>query len=294
MKCSHCERELPIGFPGATVICVCGVRITLPMTSAPARRGDGPYRAAALPQELVEARCPFCGNAVPSLVRVCPHCDVRLENVRCVRCYSLQPPGSFSCARCGQNLELEPLLDATDAPCPRCRTPLEAAAAGAWDRASDPSLTIGAEDARTHECPRCGGMFVPRDALAEILCRAEGQGAFPTGTPRALALGEVTYIPCPLCHTTMNRTNFGKVSGVIVDVCRKHGTWFDGGELTRVVAFAASGGLAKSRAREGAERASQTGKRSAAHAELAIYTGREQVEERLEVWRDFLHSLFWF
>jgi len=37
----------------------------------------------------------------------------------------------------------------------------------------------------------------------------------------------------------MNRINFGRTSGVIVDVCKKHGTWFDGGELTQVIAFAA-------------------------------------------------------
>ena len=52
----------------------------------------------------------------------------------------------------------------------------------------------------------------------------------------------------------MNRVNFGKVSGVIVDVCKAHGTWFDPGELTRVVAFAAAGGLERTRAREKLER----------------------------------------
>lgn len=150
------------------------------------------------------------------------------------------------------------------------------------------------ESGRTHECPRCGGMFVPRDALAEILCRAELQGAFPNVLPPIPPLGEVTYVPCPQCHVQMNRTNFGRVSGVIVDVCRKHGTWFDGGELTRVIAFAAAGGLAKSRAREEQERKAAADKRASSRAELAIYTSREQAAERLEAWRDFLHSILWF
>ena len=64
----------------------------------------------------------------------------------------------------------------------------------------------------------------------------------------------------------MNRVNFGKVSGVIVDVCKLHGTWFDAGELTRVVAFAAGGGLERTRAREKLEqqrhaRGEETGER---------------------------------
>jgi Zn-finger nucleic acid-binding protein len=224
------------------------------------------------------------------MVRVCPHCDVRLDNVRCVRCYSLQAPGAFDCVRCGHALDLEPVLDATDAPCPRCRSPLEVSAAGAWERA-DPPFAGG--DARLHECPRCGGMFVPRDALAEILARAEVQGAIPEtrGVP---ALETVTYIPCPMCHTSMNRVNFGKLSGVIVDVCRSHGTWFDAGELTRVVAFAASGGLVKTRARELAEKRELEARRSSAHADAIVSLERHDMETRAEAWSDFLHTIFFW
>jgi Zn-finger nucleic acid-binding protein len=41
----------------------------------------------------------------------------------------------------------------------------------------------------------------------------------------------------------MNRVNFGKRSGVIVDVCKEHGVWFDRGELTQAIEFVAKGGL---------------------------------------------------
>ena len=50
-----------------------------------------------------------------------------------------------------------------------------------------------------------------------------------------------SYIPCPECAGLMNRKNFGGTSGVVVDVCKKHGTWFDLGELPRVLAFVAAG-----------------------------------------------------
>ena len=223
--------------------------------------------------------CPYCSNQCLSDVRQCPHCDVRFDNVRCARCYSLQPPGAFSCARCGHGLELEPLLDATDAPCPRCATPLEVAPG---------------DDARVHECVRCGGMFVPRDALAEILTRAEVSGAMRGHAYAAWNAkhAAVTYVACPLCHASMNRVNFGRVSGIIVDVCKPHGTWFDAGELTRAVAFAASGGRDKTREREASERAREKKAVAAEHAKFVAFETKREAQDRLATWRDLLRSLF--
>jgi hypothetical protein len=48
----------------------------------------------------------------------------------------------------------------------------------------------------------------------------------------------------------MNRLNFAHTSGVIVDVCTRHGTWFDADELRRVLEFITAGGLEAARARE--------------------------------------------
>jgi Zn-finger nucleic acid-binding protein len=41
----------------------------------------------------------------------------------------------------------------------------------------------------------------------------------------------------------MNRTNFAKRSGILIDTCRGHGTWFDADELPRVVDFVMNGGI---------------------------------------------------
>ena len=46
------------------------------------------------------------------------------------------------------------------------------------------------------------------------------------------------------------RKNFGKISGVIIDRCGKHGVWLDAGELEKIQHFIADGGLDKSRDRE--------------------------------------------
>ncbi len=90
------------------------------------------------------------------------------------------------------------------------------------------------------------------------------------------------------------RTNFGRVSGVIVDVCRAHGTWFDGTELTRVIGFASTGGLAKAQAaaqREKEEAKSRAAQNHAAFLSSPSESGDRFTHDALEVWRDILRSL---
>jgi Zn-finger nucleic acid-binding protein len=67
----------------------------------------------------------------------------------------------------------------------------------------------------------------------------------------------------------MNRKNFAGKSGIIVDICREHGTWFDRGELPQLLAFAASGGTARARQQQIDEEA-----RSRREAEIAREAAR--------------------
>jgi len=46
-----------------------------------------------------------------------------------------------------------------------------------------------------------------------------------------------------MCGDVMNRVNFARVSGVVLDVCRAHGAWFDAGELRAVREFVRGSGL---------------------------------------------------
>jgi Zn-finger nucleic acid-binding protein len=70
----------------------------------------------------------------------------------------------------------------------------------------------------------------------------------PSPSPRAKE--PVVYLKCPMCHDLMNRVNFGKRSGVIVEVCKPHGVWFEKGELTRAIEFVADGGLVETKRRD--------------------------------------------
>jgi Zn-finger nucleic acid-binding protein len=51
----------------------------------------------------------------------------------------------------------------------------------------------------------------------------------------------------------MNRVNFGKISGTVIDVCRGHGTFLDASELHQIVEFIEKGGLDRARAQKAEE-----------------------------------------
>src|SRR5262249_7438133 len=141
---------------------------------------------------------------------------------------------------CGHPLGLEPIGEAATLPCPVCKQVLTA-----YPRAGQ-----GRESGALFDCARCGGQFVEHTLLRELLQHHE-RAALPEGAPRLAGRPDPrnSYVPCPVCASLMNRKNFGEMSGVIVDVCKKHGTWFDLGELPCVLAFVAAGGLERSRRR---------------------------------------------
>jgi Zn-finger nucleic acid-binding protein len=102
------------------------------------------------------------------------------------------------------------------------------------------------------ECERCDGVWVEASAFERICADRDAQaavlhrtcGAAPVETDR------VRYRPCVRCGKLMNRVNFGKLSGTIVDVCSGHGTFLDAGELHRIVTFIQEGGLDRARERQ--------------------------------------------
>ena len=48
----------------------------------------------------------------------------------------------------------------------------------------------------------------------------------------------------------MNRNNFARASGIIVDICKQHGVWFDADELPSIIGFIQKGGMELARQRE--------------------------------------------
>lgn len=104
-------------------------------------------------------------------------------------------------------------------------------------------------------CDKCNGLWVDTLTLQRLVAeRLKPSPLLGTGIssppPPRVPLEQVEYAACPLCTNLMNRVNFAHASGVIVDVCTMHGSWFDADELRRVLEFIAAGGLEAARARE--------------------------------------------
>ena len=112
------------------------------------------------------------------------------------------------------------------------------------------------------ECERCFGLWLDVASFEKICADREQQSAVLGFASQAPATGahetsKVNYVPCPECSQLMNRMNFARCSGVIVDICKQHGTWFDRDELSRIVEFIHGGGFNASRAKEKIEIAEQ-------------------------------------
>ena len=96
---------------------------------------------------------------------------------------------------------------------------------------------------RWRECERCAGLWVEVGAFEKICADREQQSAVlgtavpaPAQQPASgVGAGQIQYAPCPQCGQLMNRINFARRSGVIVDFCKGHGTWFDRDELREIV-----------------------------------------------------------
>ncbi|MCS7238770.1 MAG: hypothetical protein NZ899_10950 [Thermoguttaceae bacterium] len=92
------------------------------------------------------------------------------------------------------------------------------------------------------ERPRCGGIWLSHGELAQLIRRADSGIASNLQEPeRSLsprrtyrASERVAYYPCPVCKQLMNRRcQYG--TSVIVDICGRHGLWFDADELATVL-----------------------------------------------------------
>jgi Zn-finger nucleic acid-binding protein len=115
-----------------------------------------------------------------------------------------------------------------------------------------PLATAKVGELDLQECQACGGLWLERAVFEQLGTSRERQGAILGAlpapvTPHPTALEAVQYRPCPACRQRMNRVNYAKRSGVILDVCKAHGVWFDRDELRHVLTFVTEGGLDRAR-----------------------------------------------
>jgi Zn-finger nucleic acid-binding protein len=184
--------------------------------------------------------CPSCGAAAPVDATACPFCRAKLATVACPSCFGLIFLGSRFCAHCGAKAIAPSTREGPPRKCPRGCGEMQ---------------LVAFRDTQLDECPTCNGLWLElevferlcanRTSQAPVLDPAIGSKATPSRTPE-----KVRYVPCPQCQKIMNRVNFAKSSGIIIDRCQNHGVWFDADELRLVVEFVRTGGLDIARRKE--------------------------------------------
>ena len=182
--------------------------------------------------------CPNCGAAISSDAPQCQYCESKLATVACPSCFGMLFMGSKHCPHCGAAAVAAGGASLSVLKCPRCAIDMS-------------SVMIGTAPVR--ECSRCEGLWLDTNVFQLICADRENQSmvlgdALSTGHQAPIAHeDQVRYIPCPHCKQLMNRINFANCSGVVVDACKAHGTWFDRDELRQIVEFIRAGGMQLSR-----------------------------------------------
>jgi Zn-finger nucleic acid-binding protein len=187
--------------------------------------------------------CPGCGAAVPRTAARCAYCGAAVvlpppiggdgpapRRTFCPRCGLLYPSDARRCPGCPPGP-----TDERGGRCPRCGSDLEPVALGR---------------AVVDRCGGCGGQWFDGDEMEQVLdLTTEGVSREEAATlrpalPRANpGEAEVRYLACVRCGDRMVRRQIAPRTGIVVDVCRPHGLWLDGGELERFQAFVRAGGL---------------------------------------------------
>jgi Zn-finger nucleic acid-binding protein len=243
VACHHCSAQYDVSGhkSGDNLHCTCGTVFRVPVPRL---------------QEARLVRCPGCGAARGKSDSKCEFCDARFSAVdkgwgsMCPACYCRLPTDANFCVECGVKINAQKLEEKKSTlPCPRCKTALHGRML---------------EQIEMQECNSCAGVWLAVETF-ESICKSKDVMTMAT---RGLASGkrarktkfelteaeEVKYVPCPKCKSLMNRRNFGRISGVIIDTCRDCGVWLDNQELGRIVQFIESGGLEKTRDFESRER----------------------------------------
>jgi Zn-finger nucleic acid-binding protein len=144
--------------------------------------------------------------------------------------------GASFCQKCGHRRS-RAAAEAGSIACPGCEGELR---------------RVDLEGTILMECARCDGVWVEAEVFEKLCTDRASQGAVLHHYPGTRPPGpeRVRYRRCVQCGKMMNRVNFGRTSGTVVDVCRGHGTFLDAGELHHIVDFIHGGGLDRTRARQ--------------------------------------------
>lgn len=236
IACSSCHRQYDVSHLGTGdhLRCLCGELTTVPEQRSHVAKVH---------------HCSACGASIEDGATRCEYCKgaISLEERKlgdsCPQCFARLMKDASFCMECGVKIEPTTMrAKELENACPRCENDL---------------YEVTGPQGHYTECRSCGGLWLRSDFFDKVVETKDlspiGKVPCATEIVADLKRHEVRYLKCPVCSQMMNRKNFGRVSGIIIDGCREHGYWFDNRELAKILQFVEAGGLDKMREREIAE-----------------------------------------
>ncbi|HSI06698.1 MAG: zf-TFIIB domain-containing protein [Myxococcota bacterium] len=228
-RCESCARVFDTSpyNTGAAISCHCGATIVV---------------RDITPHDSLVIRCSSCGGSRPTKADACGFCgasftlrDKQLTGL-CSGCGARASATDIYCRACGDTLvSPEQAAHPGEKSCPVC--------------ADHPALHHRElQDVALLECVHCGGVWLDRHAFGALASRAREHARLesahnPKIPSNVRPQAGPAYRRCIECDAVMQRKNYGRKSGVIVDICAKHGMWFDLHELEEVLAWLRGGGV---------------------------------------------------
>jgi len=165
---------------------------------------------------------------------VCPECGAPLSPaaatsaVKCTQCGTTSQPAPKAPEKVVQTVIVERVVVREGAagpattPCPRCQVAL---------------FAVRANYVTVQGCGVCGGIWLDNAGTIAITKTVDPQIAVLASRAEKNAALRVSpggqRLDCPICGKQMQRVNASHLAEL--DVCPAHGTWFDPGELRRVM-----------------------------------------------------------
>lgn len=164
------------------------------------------------------ANCTSCSAPLPANTQYCRYCGVRND-------VDLQGKHDYRIVGADSGRV-----------CPECRINLQ-------------TVALNDGDLHIERCQRCFGLFFDPGEIETLLDSAVSP-VFSVNLELLTSINQdryakdqaVKYLKCPVCETLMNRVVFGHRSGVVIDQCKSHGVWLNGGEISHLLEWKKAGG----------------------------------------------------
>jgi Zn-finger nucleic acid-binding protein len=99
-------------------------------------------------------------------------------------------------------------------------------------------MPLSVAEVAAHGCRTCGGAWLDRDANLAVVHSPDDAAVNAFRSHSAKARRPVDQAPdglsCPVCNGTLRRHRI-EGAWLDVDICDAHGTWYDRGEIERVI-----------------------------------------------------------